>query len=1159
LPPDFCGLFLMKEKLLFFITFTLFCCTTVLHAQQNGAWRVGHVIADSLILKLDTLSIVPQTFHIHNVTASQYRLDPLTATLYVLDSTLMGQRLFYQYEVFPGDLSKPVAHKSAQLVEPRRAQHQIVEYPVVSIHDVLNNNELYTNGAISRGVSVGNNQDLVLNSSLNLQISGKLSNDVEIMASVSDKNIPMQPEGNTQTLQDISSIFIALKIKEIAKINAGDVVWSMQDDRFLRVSRNMLGIGARVSYNISKNIRVLNEAGGGVAKGRFARQNVAVQNGVKGPYKLYGADGEVSIVMVAGSERVYVDGQLMTRGAENDYTVDYNTAELTFTPKMLVSAEKRVIVEFEYTNRHYSRYNLFTHNELEISGKHPLKLYVNLFHEQDLKNHSIQPELTVENMRFLSDLGDAGGIAYYPFTDSVAYAPDRIQYEKVDTLHNNKIYTIYQFSKNPDATLYSPDFTYMGTNKGNYKMISSSANGRVFAWVAPVEDVPQGDYEPVLMLTAPTSQQMATIGLDFAARENTHLQTEFAVSHFDKNTFSKKDRQDDVGFAYFLNISDVEMFGPKLDSLSWKLESSAQLQYLHKNFAPFESFREVEFARQYNLASDYSVNRSEWMAQAGLVLSQSRRHLLRYGLNFFNRTDEVNALRNELSTDDRWQNWRLQTKTSYLITRDSIQKSRYAVSRIQLAKHWKPIALNVDNLLEYNVFRTVHTDSLRLNSFAFNELNAVIQSPDKEKHQFLLGYKNRVELLPDSQRLRHHLTIHEVRTQYRLAQIKNQSFALNATYRYQSLADSLGKAAGEHYFVGNIQYTGRFLRNALIINTYYETGSGMELKKAFTFIKVAKGQGTHVWNDYNGNGIEEIDEFEVSAFPDEAEFVKVWIAGTEYVNVWQNQWTQSIQLRPAAVWANKQGFRKFLARFSNVFTLNASLKHKTRMFVPFASAEEDSNLVANRLSLANTLSFNNSSDPFAFDFIVQKNANTQYLYYGLETNTVDYQEVKLKSTPVQPLYLQTALLHKTTRNSSSCFTSRQYLVESWSAEEEVRLQFQNRYTAEMKGFYAYKVNRQGFEKVHRFHAELSFMYRMLNRGTISLSTEYVYLKGDMGANSTVSYFMLDGLNMGRNLLWTLSGQISITQFLQLAVQYQGRAMQGHPVVHTGNVTLNAVF
>ena len=1148
----------MVKKLLILLSILFCVCRFSLSAQESAPWRIRHLTADSLTIRLDTCSIIPQTFQIRDLNRTQYRLDPLTATLQLLDSSLFGQRIFVQYEVFPNDLSRPVSHKSSVVIEPRRTGHQILEIPSASLQEILNDGELYTNGAISRGVTVGNNQDMVLNSSLNLQISGKLSEDVQIMASVSDKNIPIQPEGNTLLLRDISSIFISLKVKELATVNAGDVVWKSPDDGFLRVSRNMLGIGGKVLSNPSAKVKMFNEAGGGMAKGRFVRQTLTIQNGVQGPYKLYGADGEVSIVMVAGSERVYVDGQLMTRGAENDYTVDYNTAEITFTPKMLLTAEKRVIVEFEYSNRHFARYNLFTNNEIEFEGKRPLKLYVKLFHEQDLKNHSIQPELTFENMRFLSELGDAGGVAYFPYADSVAYTPDRIFYEKIDTMYFNTIYTIYKYSTNQNATLYSPDFSYMGANKGNYKLQSSTANGRVFQWVAPQDGVPQGDYEAVLMLTAPISQQMATVGLDFEARENTRIQTEVALSHYDQNTFSKKDREDDMGLAYSLNVSDIEKFAAK-DSLPWQLKSQLKLQFVHRNFTPFESFREVEFARQYNLTTDYSANRSEWMLCAGVALEKPQLHHLMYDLNFFDRVGEVAALRNALRTDDRWQAWRLQTNTSYLLSRDSLQRSRYTVSRAQLSKKFGKVEFDIDNLLEHNIFKDAKNDTLRLNSYAFNELNAAVQSAGDTKHQFLVGYKNRTEFAPDSERLHLSQVIHEVRAQYRFAQIKNQSFLLNATYRNQSLADSLGKRAPEHYFVGNVQYTGRFFRNALVLNTYYEAGSGMELRKTYTYVKVAAGQGTHVWNDYNGNGIEELDEFEVAQFPDEAQYVKVWIAGTDYVNVWQNQWTQSVQLRPAAVWAGSQGFRKFLSRFSNVFTLNALLKHKTRMFVPFAPVNDDENLVAERLVLSNTFSFNNSSSPFAFDFIVQRTSNTQLLYYGNETNTVENQELVLKSTPIEVFYLQTSLLHRNTRNNSSYFSSRDYLVEAFSLRQEFRLQFQNRITSSLTGQMTYKRNRMGKEQLHCYRAELSGLYRMLNMGTVSIAMDYVYMQGDVGENSTVSYFMMDGLNMGQNLLWTLSGQISVTSFLQLVVQYQGRAVQNRPVIHTGSVTLNAVF
>ncbi len=60
---------------------------------------------------------------------------------------------------------------------------------------------LTTSGSISRGVTVGNNQNSVLNSELDLQISGKLSDKVSLRASIQDANIPLQESGYSQTIR----------------------------------------------------------------------------------------------------------------------------------------------------------------------------------------------------------------------------------------------------------------------------------------------------------------------------------------------------------------------------------------------------------------------------------------------------------------------------------------------------------------------------------------------------------------------------------------------------------------------------------------------------------------------------------------------------------------------------------------------------------------------------------------------------------------------------------------------------------------------------------------------------------------------------------------------------------------------------------------------
>ena len=241
----------------------------------------------------------------------------------------------------------------------------------------------------------------------------------------------------------------------------------------------------------------------------------------------------------------------MERGQEFDYVINYNTSEVIFTSRNLITKDSRIVIEFQYSDQNYAR-SLFQTSTSYTSKK--MKFWFNAYSEQDAKNQSLQQELSISQKKQLSEIGDTLSLARISSIDSIGYFDNQNLYKMIDSLG---IDSVLVFSISTDSAIFRATFEFVGIGNGDYVFDGFNALGKVYRWVLPVAGVSQGDYAPSRLIVTPKKRQMLTSGVDIQLTKGLKLYTEFAYSKNDINTFSRFDSNDDQSIAGKLKRKSV--------------------------------------------------------------------------------------------------------------------------------------------------------------------------------------------------------------------------------------------------------------------------------------------------------------------------------------------------------------------------------------------------------------------------------------------------------------------------------------------------------------------------------------------------------------------------------------------------------------------------
>lgn len=1149
----------------------LLLLAVLLHAQDWDNRRTFRLQLTSDTVVFDSMSIVPGTVKLFTpdmflINDTGYIIDYF-APAFISDSAFRQAHpeIILTCRVFSLNFTATARNKWADtlLRTDKPNEDWVVYKPVPVQNDFFGLGDLSSSGSISRGVSAGNNRDAVVSSSLNLQLNGKLTDNLNIAAAVTDNNIPVQPEGTTQQIQEFDQVYIQIYNSSL-KLTAGDFAVSNAPGYFMKFNKKAQGglFEAQFETRENKNpLKINTTFAGAVAKGRFARQTLNVTEGNQGPYKLKGNNNEIYIIILAGTERVFMDGKLMQRGQDYDYTMDYNTAEITFMPRHIITKDKRITVEFEYSDKNYARAMFYSGTE--IKGK-KFEVGIRFFSEQDLKNQPQNQELSDAQKQVLAMAGDSTASAFYRNFDTIPFNNNYVMYKMLDSTVAGITYdSVLVYSINADSAFYRPGFMNVGQGRGNYIQEQNVANGRVFRWVAPLNGVPQGAWEPVSLLIAPQKQQMFTFNALYKPAKTTVAFAELAVSNRDLNTFSDMHNADNSGMAIKAGVENAIKAGRDSSSVR-QLKTSATHEWVMKNFSTIERFRDTEFERNWNVPAGAKTD--EHISALKLVLTGKGTNSVAAGIAAYQRPGVFKGLQPTLGLSQQYGTVFLHGNA--LLTNASASSINSSFLKynagLGLRRKWFTVGLLTD--AERNLFRTTTSDTLTAQSFGHELYEVYIQNPDTLQQSFRLFYRYRNDFYPNGHTFSLASRAEEAGISTSLTLNPRNRLgiytALRRLYHVSPFLQQQGIKPDDN-LVGRLEYTGRFMKDGLSLNTFYEVSSGLEVKNEYVFVEVPAGQGAYTWTDYNSNGIKELGEFEIAQYQDQATYIKVFVPTNNYVKAYSGQFNQMVNLNPALIWREAKGVRKFLTRFSEQFVFQLNSKNTGDRFLPelINPSQADTTLLTLNAIVKNTLSFNQQSPVFGLDYYMNDNRSRMLLVNGFDTRLLSSHSLKARWNVLRRFFFNATGITSLKAFESEYLQSRDYRLSIREVEPVAAYQPNSNVRFSLIFKYTEKSNLLGVlnEKTLINLYGTEFRYSRAQKGNITGRINYINIRYNEAANTPLAYEMLDALQPGSNITWNILYQKTLRNNMQLSIIYDGRKPGSEKIVHYGNVQIRAYF
>ena len=1180
------------------ILFALLCLPRVADAQNAEAIRADPLgVVDSVFVQSDSSGVatiavpdnaLPVTLLVsrdrafRSIIAYEQREGERTVTVRgVRDSTV----LYIRYRIAP--VRPLVVYRASPVIPPDDPDSTATFVPIErdaprATSDPFGDSGLNPSGSITRGVIAGNRRDATIESGLRMELAGEIADGVRVNAVLSDENTPIVPEGTTQRIDEFDKVYIEVESSR-ARAQLGDFELGLGRSSFAAITRKLQGAQVEASWQPSSPFVTGGTAtvAGASARGVYRSQSLQILEGVQGPYRIEGNAGERFIILIPGSEIVYLDGVQLRRGLTEDYVVDYATAEITFTPRRVMSADRRVTVEFQYTTNQFTRTLLASEMTTGLwqkpDGSPRATVAVTLLREADGSQFLDEFGLSGADSLLLAESGDdrasrsgAIEVEYDPEAPYVHYIREPTTISGGDT-----VFVALASAPSTGTPVYRVQFSRVQGQTGSYERVGHTINGIAYDYVG----AGAGDYEPIRLLPQPGRQQLFDARAVIAPIAGLTVNAEWARSDLDLNRLSDLDAADDVG--------DALRIGVTLESPRFRLPVLADTRVSagfarsdrDAAFATFDRVRSVEFAREWNLPFDVSSTRSastggetmdrlfgrvsSTFVEAGVELGRldlgSELSSDRATVNF-SSTDSTNVV---ASFQGEW----VRTFPGLSEPEDSWRRQFGRAGYRLAGRRLQPVVE-----VEYEERRDVEAagDSLGRRSIRSAEIRPGVYWSGQD---FSAGVSAEVreEDRPAEGRLVDALSARAVLGEFRYRAGGHLRIAGNVGVR-ETRANTgtlfppdLQPAGDRTSLVLGVNGDLRPLQRAVSVSWLYEAQTERTPRLQEIFVRIGPELGEFIWVDDNDDNVIQIEEFVRETTPNEGTYARTYIPSDSLFSIVGVHARARLDVRPARLISERDTrVKSTLAALSASTTVEVTEKNRAEDIVPIYTLQQGrfrqpGSTLNGRLLLRQELSWSLPSSPWSARLSAHRVQSLSDLAAGLEERTLGSTGLDLGYRITNRVRVSAGARREQNRVESAAFQSRTFDLRSTIVNGQASIGLGEQTTATLGGDVAWKDDALSDRAATIVKLPVSLRYRRPRGFQIFARLEVADIRMVGEASGLAEFELTDGRGAGRSTLWSVTGEYAFNQYLRGSVAYDGRAPANAPVIHTMRMQLSAVF